>query len=233
MTILSLGPFLHIAGNQQNIRLPWWIVTKIPFLRDIQANRLMVYVYLAIALVVAVAVDQLWQRRLRVVWLVGLTAVALVPLIPAPLTAQPVTVPAYFTSSAVDAIPSGTPVLTIPCPCPYAPEGPAWMTAADLRFEIVGGYFLGPTSGGQEAMQQLAAVLGGAQVPQPLGAAETSEFLRELAQNHIGAIVMAQVPHPEAAAAVLTGVLGFAPQETDGVAVWMLHTSTGPSPPSS
>jgi hypothetical protein len=233
MMILSLGPFLHIAGNQQNIRLPWWIVTKIPLLRDILANRLMVYVYLAIALIVAVAIAQLWRRRRRVVWLAGLTALALVPLIPAPLTAQVVTVPAFFTSSAVDVIPSGTAVLTMPCPCPYAPAGPAWMTAADMRFEIVGGFFNGPPAGGQTEMQQLATALGGVETPQPPDTSESAEFLRELADNHIGAIVMAQVPHPAAAAAVLAGVVGFAPQETGGVALWLLHTSAGPSPPSS
>ena len=84
MTILSLGPSLHVGGAPTGIHLPWWVVTKIPLLRDVQANRLMVYVYLAGALVVAEAVAQLWRRRLRVLWLALLAAVALVPLVPAP-----------------------------------------------------------------------------------------------------------------------------------------------------
>ncbi len=221
MTLLSCGPYLHVDGHQ-SIPLPWWIVTKLPFLDDVQANRLMVYVYLAVALVVAVAVAELWRRRLRVLWLAGGAVVALVPLIPAPITAQPATTPAYFTSSAVEDIPAGTAVLTIPCPCPYTPDGLVWQTAADMRFQIVGGYFLGPTSPGQSEMEKLATALGDATTPQPPDAADRTAFLSELADSRIGAIVMAQVPHPAAAAAVLTGVLGFAPHDTDGVAVWLL-----------
>jgi hypothetical protein len=233
MTILSLGPFLHVDGVQEAIHLPWWVMTKIPLLRDVQANRLMVYVYLAAALIVATAVAQLWQRRLRAVWVGLVAAVALVPLIPAPIPAQSVSVPAYFTSSAVNEIPTGSAVLTIPCPCRYAPQGVAWQTAAAMRFKIVGGYFLGPGAPGQGEMQRLASTLAGTATPQPPTAAERAAFLDELGDSHIGAIVMAQVPHPAAAQEVLTSILGMPPRVTGGVAVWLLPVGLerSPAPP--
>ena len=230
MTILSLGPFLHVGGAQTGIHLPWWVVTKIPLLRDVQANRLMVYVYLAGALVVAEAVAQLWRRRLRVLWLALMAAVALVPLVPAQIASQPVSVPAYFTASAVNEIPGGTGVLTIPCPCPYAPEGVAWQTAADMRFEIVGGYFLGPEASGQQEMKQMADALSGSATPRPPDAADRAVFLDELGKDHIGAIVLAQVPHPAEADAVLTGILGVTPRVTAGVAVWLLPAALDAAP---
>ena len=232
MTILSLGPFLHVGGVQTDIHLPWWVMTKIPLIRDVQSNRLMVYVYLAGAVIVAEAVAQLWRRRFRVVWLGLMAAVALVPLIPAPVAAQPVSVPAYFTSSAVNEIPAGTGVLTIPCPCPYAPQGVAWQTAADMRFEIIGGYFLGPEASGQQEMERVADALSGSETPPPPSAADRAAFLDELRDDHIGAIVLAQVPHPAAADAVLSGILGVAPQVTDGVAVWLLPAALDSGPPS-
>jgi hypothetical protein len=222
MTLLSLGPFLHVGGVQEPIRLPWWVMTKIPLLRDVQANRLMVYVYLAASLILAVAIAHLGELRHRLVSIPVVAAVALVPLIPAPISAQSVSVPAFFTSTAVDQIPAGTAVLTVPCPCRYDPQGVAWQTAADMRFQIVGGYFLGPESPAQDEMQQLANTLSGPGTPQPPPAADRAAFLSELSESHIGAIVMTQVPHPAAAAAVLTGVLGVSPRVTDGVYVWLL-----------
>ena len=231
MTILSLGPFLHLGGVQTDIRLPWWVMTKLPLIRDVQANRLMVYVYLAAAVIVAAAIAQLWRRRFRVLWLGLMAAVALVPLIPAQIAAQPVSVPAYFTASAVNEIPAGTGVLTIPCPCPYAPEGVAWQTAADLRFEIVGGYFLGPQASGQQELERIANALSASQTPQMPSAADRSLFVDELRDDRIGAIVLAQVPHPAAAGAVLSGILGVAPQVTDGVSLWLLPASIDSGPP--
>ena len=231
MTILSLGPFLHVSGVQTGIHLPWWVVTKIPLLRDIQANRLMVYVYLAAAVIVAEAVAQLWRRRLRVLWLGVVAAVALVPLIPAQIAAQPVSVPAYFTASAVNEIPAGAGVLTIPCPCPYAPQGVAWQTAADMRFKLVGGYFLGPQASGQQELERVANALSASQTPEPPSAADRAIFLDELRNDHIGAIVVAQVPHPAAADAVLSGILGVRPEVTAGVSVWLLPSAIDPRPP--
>ncbi len=227
MTILSLGPYLHVGGQQESIHLPFLIVAEIPLLQDVLANRLMVFVYLALAVILAAALDRLWRTRLRLVWTPAVAVLALVPLIPAPIPAIPVSTPAYFTSSAVSEIPVGTVVLAVPCPGPYDVDGILWQMAAGMRFKLVGGYFLGSTAGGQQYLQQEATLLAGTSPPGLPDATHRALFFSELAASGVGAIVMGPVPQRARAVTVLSGMVGFAPHVTDGVAVWLLAAATG------
>jgi hypothetical protein len=227
MTILSLGPYLHVGGQQESIHLPFLIVAEIPLLQDVLANRLMVFVYLALAVILAAALDRLWRTRLRLVWTPAVAVLALVPLIPAPIPAIPVSTPAYFTSSAVSEIPVGTVVLAVPCPGPYDVDGILWQMAAGMRFKLVGGYFLGSTAGGEQYLQQEATLLAGTSPPRLPDATHRALFFSELAASGVGAIVMGPVPQQARAVTVLSGMVGFAPHVTDGVAVWLLAAATG------
>jgi hypothetical protein len=222
MTVLSLGPYLHVNGVQESIKLPFLVITKIPIVQDVIAGRLMVYTYLALGVVLAAALESLWRGRWRLAGTAAVVVFALVPLIPRSIPSQPAVAPAYFSSSAVAEIPAGTGVLTVPCPCLYNPKGISWQIAADYRFKIVGGYHIGADAPDQGCMWQLATTLGGPEVAHPVDAADRALFLQEVAENHIGAIVMAQVQDEPWAVSVLSGVLGFSPHITGGVAVWVL-----------
>jgi hypothetical protein len=226
MTIFSLGPYLHIGGHQEPIHLPFLVLTEIPLVRDVLANRLMVFVYLALGVILAVAIDRLWKTRLQLIWTPLVAALALVPLIPAPIPAQPVSIPTYFTSSAVSQVPAGTAVLTIPCPCPFPADGLVWQTATDMRFKLVGGFFIGPTAADQAYLEEEATALAGTAPPQLPDATHRSLFLEELAANHIGAVVMGPVSQESRAIAILDALLGSSPQVTGNVAVWLLPAAT-------
>src|SRR5205807_2228131 len=211
MTLLSLGPYLHVGGHHVPVRLPWLFVTKIPLLRDIQANRLMVYVYLAVAILLAFALGRLWRRRGGLILVAAVAVLVLLPLIPRPPLAQSVSAPAYFSSAALEEIPAASVVLTVPFPSAHAPDGITWQIASDLRFKIVGGYIIGAASPGQDHLKQEASILAGQSVPRRLDARHRSLFTRQLRQSDVAVIVMGPVPHRGQAVSVLSDALGFAP----------------------
>jgi hypothetical protein len=222
MTILSLGPYLHIGGRQLPIHLPFLVLTELPLVQDVMANRLMVFVYLALGVILAVALERLWRARLHLVWTPLVAALALVPLIPAPIPAQPISSPAYFSSAAVSGIPSGAAVLTIPCPCPFPSDALLWQMSAGMRFKLLGGFFIGPTAAGQGYLEEEATALEGIAPPPLPDAAHRALFLQELEGSHIGAVILGPVPQTSRATAVLDALIGSSPHVTGNVAVWLL-----------
>ena len=81
---LSLGPRLHAGGHITRLPLPWALVDRIPVLQNILPVRLMAFVFLGAAVVVAIGVDAALQARRS--WkrfaLTGAVAASLVPLLP-------------------------------------------------------------------------------------------------------------------------------------------------------
>ena len=224
VTLLSLGPNLHIGGHQTPLPLPWWIPGHVPMLRSIIPARLMYFTYLACALVLAYALHRLWSARRNVALTAGIAGVVLAPLLPAlPLTGlATVTAPAFFTSAAVKQLPSGTPVLTVPWPSVNAMDGMSWQAASNMRFRLLGGYFIGPASPNQEVLRRIADSFSGPAPPPDPGGMQRSEFVKELHDNNVGAIVVGPNPQRAAAVAFFTGLLGTPPRELDGVDVWLI-----------
>src|SRR5205807_3078790 len=53
MALLSMGPHLHIDGVVTPVRLPFSVFANVPVIANMLAARLMLYVYLAAAILVA------------------------------------------------------------------------------------------------------------------------------------------------------------------------------------
>lgn len=233
MTLLSMGPHLHVDGTVWPVPLPWWIPSRLPLLRDILPNRLMVYVYLAVAVIAATAITMVWTRsrgRLLASTLTLAVVVFLVPTVPLPW--EQLSVPSYFTAGAAE-VPAGVGVLTSPCACAFpttalewqmAPEALEWQIASGMRFKVVGGYLLGPQAPNQGFMNPFAAGLTQARVVAPLAPPYRAVLLDQLRANHIGAFVMHDVADPTVAATILSDALGLQPRLRDGVYVWILPT---------
>jgi hypothetical protein len=228
VTVLSLGPNLHIGGHQLPVPLPWWVPGHVPLLRSIIPARLMYFTYLACALVLAYALHRLWSARRNVGLTAGVAGVVLAPLFPAlPLTGlATVTAPAFFTSAAVKQLPSGTPVLAVPWPSVSAMDGMNWQAASDMRFRLLGGYFIGPASTNQDVLRRIAQSFSGPAPPPDPGGIQMSEFVKELHDNNVGAIVVGSNPQQAAAVAFFTSLLGTPPRESEGVDVWLISGST-------
>jgi hypothetical protein len=169
--VLSLGAGLVVKanppGSATGFPLPERIFTKLPVLSNTIPVRYSLYMVLCAALLLALFLDRLHDRlatrRLhthghpdrarhdrRVVAVavpLVLALVALVPLYPvAPMAGiAPVGTPAYFTSSELSNIPTGSVALLYPFPSSLTPNAQAWQAVAKLSFAMPGGYFLVPS----------------------------------------------------------------------------------------
>jgi hypothetical protein len=173
--LISLGGGLVVKGNPPGsatgLPLPERIFAHLPVLSNTIPVRYSLYMVLCAALLLALFIDRLHRtlagRRLdpdrdpvRAAhdrrWVaaavpLALAVVALFPLYPvAPMAGiAPVGTPAYFTSPAVSAIPSGSVALLYPFPSSLTPNAQAWQAVAKLRFAMPGGYFLVPSGPAQ------------------------------------------------------------------------------------
>jgi len=224
MTLLSLGPYLHVGGTQLPIPLPWWIPAHMRYIDNIQPNRLMVFAFLGLAFVVAFALSVAWRQRhglMRAGVMAGLVVVPLTPQLPLPW--QQVSVPAYFTSAAVREIPKNAVVYTVPCPCGYLPDALAWQMASGMRFKLIGAANApGASAVGQDYLAEISLTLAshGRSFP-PLSEAQRAAIVAEMRASHVSAVVLGPTPSPTAVAD-LTTLLGAAPEVQHGVDVWVL-----------
>ncbi len=94
-----------------------------------------------------------WPTRAAVA--LSVSVAALIPLVPAwPYTADTLSVPSYFMTRSVDAVPPGSTVLLYPSPG-WAVDNSApmlWQADSFMRFKIAGGYFLVPQQDGQTSV---------------------------------------------------------------------------------
>ena len=232
ITLFSLGPHLHIAGHNTGLPLPWWIAARIPAIRDILPARLMVYVYLALAVVLAYALGRLLAARAGAALALAAAACALVPLIPsAPLPATPISAPPFFTTSQVTAIPQGAVVLAVPWAGADTGENidpMTWATESHMRLRLIGGYFLGRQSPGQGELRAFVDSLTKAAPPAPLTDVEAGRVATLLHENDIGAVLLAGVPQEAAVRLLLTDLFGAPARNVDGAYLWVLPV---PPPP--
>ena len=232
VTLLALGPHLHVAGQTTPIPLPWWIVARIPLVRDMLPSRLGVYIYLAVGILLAVALSRLFAARAGAVLATGAAAIALIPLVPAfPLRSIPVSAPAFLTSSAVTVIPQGSVLLAIPWTSADSLEqmnALVWAAESHMRFRVIGGYFLNPPAAGQEELHAFVDSLAGMQPPSEIDAAGRAHILDLFNENHVGVVVLGAVPQQAAARDLLSSLLSSQPRDVDGSDLWLLPTQPPP-----
>ncbi len=94
ISIFSLGPTLHIYGNNTNIIMPWYFFARMPLLKDTMPNRFTLYVFLITAIIVGYFVKEFqikkWQKSL----LIGLIVLFILPSFPYPATN--LNIPSFF-----------------------------------------------------------------------------------------------------------------------------------------
>lgn len=151
--VLSLGVRLHIglaryAETTRNVVLPGAILDKVPLFNDSFPVRYTLYIALFVGLVLGVSLEAMHESRHRR-WLPAVVAVIvflpLVPKWPGPVEGH-VTVPSYFTTSAVDALAPGAVTLVYPIAAPTNSYAMDWQAKANMRFSMPGGYFVLPKS---------------------------------------------------------------------------------------
>jgi hypothetical protein len=116
--VFSLGPHLRVLGHDTGVLLPWVIPNHLPLLENAVPDRFNLYVWLAAAALLALAIDEFVVRpplgsRLLAVVVVG---AALVAILPAPTPTEVVKTPPVLTSAVVlrRYVPPGSTVLIEP-----------------------------------------------------------------------------------------------------------------------
>ncbi len=239
--VLSLGSRLVVSAAPtpqptSGLWLPEALFTKIPVLSNTEPVRYTLFVALFAAVALALILDRLYDRTRPRSPLVAVTvsavlaAVALFPLLPAlPYAASAVTVPRFFTTSAVTVVPQDSAVLLYPFPQFGIDDAlpMLWQVRAGFRFKVVGGYFIvpDPPGGGATAISpsqtgaELDALYGGAPVART--PALRAQLRAELRAEGVSTVVAERAgKDPAAAMSFLTWLVGRAPHEVAGAEVW-------------
>jgi hypothetical protein len=227
--VLSLGGFLNVwDGHSTRVPLPWLPIDVLPFFNDILPIRVMLFGYLALAIVVAVFLD--WVlRRPRTRWRVAgvlATVVALVPLLPAvPFPSERWSVPEFFASADVHRLSATGSVLMTSSP-DY--DTSVWQAASGMSFRSATGPVFTPGPGGWQWGTNLGALgteirqVGddGRPVPASLTASDRSAYVAELQALDVGSVVVGPERHQAQVARLFTELLGRPGESVGGVVVW-------------
>jgi hypothetical protein len=232
MGVLALGDRLTVDGRSTGIPMPWMLLTDLPGFEHVLAGRFALFTAVLVGAGVAFALDEAFRRDRPVRVAATLTAaIALVPLLPAPLPGQDGPyVPAFFTTRAATelACPGGS-ALVLPYPGPRSTDPMVWQQAAGMTFAMPGGYFIGPASngrayvGGQPSAtgRLFDAVRAGGDVP-PITPAVRAAFAADMARWNACAVVLGPAPNQDALLRLATGLIGRDPVVADGVYLWRI-----------
>lgn len=229
---LSLGGRLWINGTWTEHPGPYRLFQSLPVTEASLATRFGLLAALFAAALLGFAVHEIAIRaprpHLGSLLAAGLSLVCLAPLAPVPLTVVGAPeIPTYFTRTA-KTLPAESVALVLPYPVPGRPIAMRWQSAADYRFRMPGGYFLGPGPDGH-------AYVGGAADPPTANllaqVAETGQPVVTTPEQRAQAVVDLKAwgaervvlgPDPAQAALrqTMSSLLGREPQQIDGVDVW-------------
>jgi hypothetical protein len=157
IAVLSLGPHLNVQKHVLlALPLPWWIPAHIPVLDDILPNRLMVYVDLAAAVIVAFSLRLFWVLRRSPLLNLAVAVVVLLPVAPTlPAPTTHISTPTVFTAPVSAPIAPDATVLFEPFPSSDYSHAMRWQVTSHFAFRLIGGYIIGPYAPGVEALQEL------------------------------------------------------------------------------
>jgi hypothetical protein len=153
--VLSLGPRLKFDRVRTDFPLPYALVRHAPVFDSALPGRLALIVTALAGILLALSLDRLPElRRPRLV--VAAVAIALLPILPAPLLTMDRSQVPHFISSGRwrEYVRPGQTLIPAPLPSDWLPDGQRWQTAAlasgdGATFRIPAGFFLGPDPSGR------------------------------------------------------------------------------------
>ena len=229
--VLALGGNLTIDGAATGIPLPWLIAQDLPVLDNVLPVRIMVTGYLALAVIVAIFLDQMLTAPLR--WRVaGLAAAAaaLIPLIPAlPVSSAQFVIPAFFTDGGTRQLPTSGSVLMTPYGIQVLDyDTEVWQAVSGIPFRTQLGLVITPGPGGHEwgvemdsLGQELSALSNsGGAAPATLAPSARATYLSDLRTHDVRSVIVGPSTGQAQVVQFFTELLGPHGVSTGGVVVW-------------
>jgi hypothetical protein len=234
--VLSLGPSLHVAGVDLELWLPWRAIQTLPIIDNVLPSRLFLYVYLALAVLVAVGVSAIVQSRQRSWQIAGvlIVALSLASWWPAgELPSNAPQVPSFFTSALVKTIPAGSLVfLNASQDAGVGSWLPTvWQIESGMRFRFTGGeqyiplanqtvsFSFGTPNVLTTAVQTIASGVPAVSFDPAQIAAMRSVLVTDL--NASAVVVGPMGLGQRGVVQLLTTVIGAPPRMVGGVALWI------------
>jgi hypothetical protein len=227
--VLSLGPWLHIGTEALRVPLPWLALGKLPLLKHVLPGRFTVFVWLAVAVMVAIVVARATRlaRRPAAAWLLAV-GMSLVLLLPAPLPRAPFTTPAFFHNWTSHHIAADETVLVAPYFVNGGEAAPmVWAAEADYGLRMPEAYaYLPQPNGGTysgPAQSQLTFTMF---VIQQRGAwlvargDVRAQIAADLKAADVRHVIVGPAQHWQPMIGFFTDLFGRAPEIVDGVAIW-------------
>ncbi|MFJ7075644.1 glycosyltransferase [Streptomyces sp. NPDC098781] len=232
---LSLGREFRIPLTDVTLPGPWRLFADKPLFEAVIESRVAMICAPALGLLLAIAVDRLRTVRRPAVRRAGLlgVALALLPLIPAPLRAvDREEVPDFIADGTwTSYVREGESLVPVPLPDPSDAEALHWQTEAGLGFKLPGGYFNGPYGDERVGIygaeprftsNLLRDVRNSGDVP-PVNESWQAQTRADLAYWKAGVLVLAPQPNDRALRETLDKLVGTGGTWVDGVWVWDLH----------
>jgi hypothetical protein len=166
-----------------------------------------------------------WGARITGGAILAASAVAIAPLLPYPTT--PISVPQFFTTSAVQRLPAGSVALIAPLSAGGKNSEPdLWQAEIDFRFRMPEGYIHIPVDDGIVAGPRSTiltnAMVGIAQgsTPPPLSGATRDQMHAEMARLNVSTVIVGPMPARDQMVRFFEELLGSPPDHVGGVDVW-------------
>jgi hypothetical protein len=229
LLVLSLGPWLHIGKAASHVPLPWLPVGKLPLLEHVLPGRFTLFVWLAVAVIVAIVIGQATRLAPRPAaqWLLAVVA-ALVLILPAPLERQPFYTPAFFHTWASHHIGPGETVLVAPYFANGGQGAPMlWAAEADYGLRMPEAYAYMPQPDGRTLSgapaTRLSKVMLAIQEDNswlPARGEVRAQVTANLRDAEVRHVIVGPMQSLAPMLAFFTDLFGRAPELVDGVALW-------------
>jgi len=228
LLVLSLGPRLTLGSAGTGIPLPWLPFASMPLLEHVLPGRLTLFVWLAIAGVVAMVVTEARSRGRAGVPRLLFVAIALVVILPVPLSRSSVSVPRFFERWTERGIPATDTVLIAPLPGNGIEAAPMlWAAVAGYDIRMAEAYAfvplpdgrtsaLGPSTTLTDAMRAIqrnrSSILAAGNL--------RTQIAADLHAAGIRHVIVGPMAARDAMVAFFSNLFGRPPDEVEGVAIW-------------
>ena len=229
MFVLSLGPQLHIGAVSTGIPMPWLPISHLPLLENVLPARLVVFMWLAVAVVVAVEMDRILRRKVQFASLrLAVLGLAVLLCAPAPLLSATAEIPPFFYHWQDQRIAADDIVLFAPFFRDGAGADPMiWAAASGNEVRMAEAYAkialpdgsvsIGPPSTQLTDIMEKIQGHGDAIVAR---GSQRDQVARDLVSTSITHVIVGPMPHRDVMVAFFTDLFGRPPEEIEGVQLW-------------